>query len=67
MKFLQRRRQEKLYRQWTKHAELPLEAIPPPEMSTDVKAWLEEEGWFYRFRVRILNRVRKILRVDWPS
>ena len=69
MKFLQKRKQERLYKQWSKHAELPPEAIPPPEMPTpemptDVKTWVEEEGWFYRFRVGILNVVKKILRLD---
>lgn len=64
MKFMQRRKQERLYKQWTKHAELPSEVIPPPEMPTDVKTWVEEEGRFYRFRVGILNIVKKILRVD---
>ena len=64
MKFMQRRKQERLYKQWTEHAELPSEAIPPPEMPTDVKKWVEEEGWFYRFRVGVLNVVKKILRVD---
>ena len=64
MKFMQRRKQERLYKQWTEHAELPSEAIPPPEMPIDVRTWVEEEGRFYRFRVRILDIVRKILRVD---
>jgi hypothetical protein len=64
MKLWQQRKQRKLYRQWAKHADLPSEAIPLPEMPTDMKAWVEKEGRFYRFRVRILDIVRKILRVD---
>lgn len=28
MKYLQRKKQEKLYRQWTQHSELPPEAVP---------------------------------------
>ena len=64
MKFWRRRKQERLYKQWTEHAELSPEAIPPPETPTEIKAWVQEEGWFYRFRVRILDMVRKILRVD---
>jgi hypothetical protein len=64
VKYWQRRRQERLYRQWTKHAELPPEAVPTPDMPTDMKAWVEEEGWFYRFRVGIVNLVKKVLRVD---
>ena len=94
MKLWQQRKQRKLYRQWTKHADLPSEAVLErraervssspeavpegrrgrigltretflsPEVPTDVKAWMEEENRFYRFRVRILDIVRKILRVD---
>jgi hypothetical protein len=77
MKFLQRKRQERLYKQWTQHAELPPEAIPLPErpideaptleVPTDIKEWGKERSWFYLFRISILNIVRKILRVNWPS
>jgi hypothetical protein len=69
MGFLEKRKQERLYKQWTKHAELPPEAPPSVEVitgakMTDVKAWVAEEGWFYRFRVGILNVVKKILRLE---
>jgi hypothetical protein len=66
MKFLQKRRQERLYKQWTKHAELPPEAAPSVEVPAEVnvKTWVEEDSWFYRFRVGILNVVKKILRLE---
>jgi hypothetical protein len=66
MKFLQKRRQGRLYKQWTKHAELPPEVAHSVEVPTDVdvKTWVEEDGWFYRFRVGILNVVKKILRLE---
>jgi hypothetical protein len=66
MKFLQKRKQERLYKQWTKHAELPPEAAPSVEVPADVnvKTRVAEEGWFYRFRVGILNVVKKILRLE---
>ncbi len=70
MKFWQRRRQERLYKQWAKHAGLPPEAMPASEMpadmkiGVDIKTRVETESWFYRFRVRILDIVRKILGVE---
>ena len=36
MKYLRRRREEKLYKQWGQHANLPPEAIPQREVSTDI-------------------------------
>jgi len=35
MKYLRRRREEKLYKQWSQHANLPPEAIPQRETSKD--------------------------------
>jgi hypothetical protein len=69
MRFLEKRKQERLYKQWTKHAELPPEAAssleaPTDAKMTDVKMWVAEEGRFYRFRVGILNVVKKILRLE---
>ena len=70
MKYWRRRKQERLYKQWAEHAELPPESVPQPEVPTDVKIGMdirtraEEENWFYRFRVRILDIVRKILGVE---
>ena len=70
MKYWQRRKQARLYKQWAEHAELPSEAMPSPEVPTDMKVGMdvrtrEREGdWFYLFRVKILDIVRKILKVD---
>jgi hypothetical protein len=66
MGFMQKRKQERLYKQWAKHAELPPEAATSVELPADVnvKMWVAEESWFYRFRVGILNVVRKILRLE---
>ncbi len=67
MKFLERRRQEKLYKQWTEYAELPAEAIPPLalEIPDEVREWgVAEESGFYRFRDSIVDMVKKLLRVD---
>ena len=63
MKFWRRRKQERLYKQWAEYAELPPEAIPPPEIPAGMKPEMEEDGWFYQFRVRIRNTVGKILGV----
>ena len=83
MKYWQRRRQERLYKQWTKHAELPPEAIPTPEvpeqagmpadieptyddarLGLDARKLVEDRGLWYRFRLLLVDVVRKILRVD---
>ncbi len=36
MKYWQRRKQERLYKQWAEHAELPPEAIPTPEVPAEL-------------------------------
>ncbi len=35
-----------------------------PETPINMGAWIEEEGWFYRFRLKIWYAVGKILRVN---
>ena len=64
MKFWRGRKRERLYKQWTEHAELPPEAIPLPEIPTDTKIGVEEESWFYRIRAGILDLVKRILRIE---
>lgn len=64
MKFWQRRREDKLFKQWTKHAGLPPQAIPPREIPKDMTVKSEEKDRGYQFRVKILNLVKKILRVE---
>ncbi len=44
MKFLRRKREEKLYKQWSTHANLPPEAIPQREVSKDIPVTEEKRG-----------------------
>ena len=64
MKFWQRRREEKLYRQWAKHAGLSPEAIPQRTASKDMTIKGGEKDRVYLFKVEILNLVKRILRLD---
>lgn len=64
MKFGQRRRERKLYKQWAKHAGLPPGAIPPEETPKDMAIKSEEKDRVYLFKVKILNLVKRILRVE---
>ena len=64
MKFWQRRRDEKLFKQWAKHAGLPLEAIPQREIPKDMTIKGEEKDRVYLFKVKILNLVKRILRLE---
>ena len=64
MKFWQRRREAKLYRQWAKHAGLSSEAIPQRETPKAVTIKGEEKDRVYLFKVKILNMVKRILRVE---
>jgi hypothetical protein len=64
MKYWQRKKQERLYRQWAEHAGLPSEVVPSPEIPVDIKMGVGEESWFYRLRVWIVDMVKMILRVE---
>jgi len=64
VKFWQRRREVKLYRQWTKHAGLPPQAIPQREIPKDMTVDSEERDIGYQLRVKIINLVKKVLRVE---
>lgn len=90
MKYWQRKKQERLYRQWAKYSELPPEAIPPLEepeaagqpeyvrparelgaeqdagleVGHNARYIVEDRGLWYRFRLLLVDLVRKILRVD---
>ena len=64
MKFWRRIREEKLYKQWAKHAELPPEAIHQRETPKDVTTKGEEKDRGYLFRVKIVNLVKRILKVE---
>ena len=65
MRFLKRRREEKLYKQWAKHNGLPPEAIPQREAVEDRRV-MEGEGErdrTYRYREKLLAIVKKLLKV----
>jgi len=64
MKFWQRRREAKLSRQWAKHAGLPPKAIPERSAPRDAAIKGEERDRFYLFRVKILNLVKWVLRLE---
>ncbi len=64
MKFWRRIREGKLYKQWTKYAELPPEALHQIKTPKDVTTKGEEKDRGYLFRVKIVNLVKRILRVE---
>jgi len=64
VKFWRRKREEKLYKQWAKHAALPPAAIPQREAPKDMPIKGEEKDRVYLFKVKILNLVKRILRVE---
>jgi hypothetical protein len=63
MRFLKRRREEKLYKQWAKHNGLPVEAIPQKEVAGDRRTTGEERDRTYQYREKLLAIVKKLLRV----
>ena len=64
MKFWQRRREAKLSRQWAKHAGLPPKAAPQRAAPGDATTKREEKDRVYLFKVKILNLVKRILRLE---
>jgi len=64
VKFWQRRMGKKLYKQWAKHAGLPPDVIPQRETPKDMTIKGEEKDRGYLFRVKIVNLVKRILRVE---
>lgn len=62
--FGQRRREAKLYKQWAKHAGLPPEAIPQREVHKDVTIKGEEKDRVYLVKVKIVDLVKRVLRVE---
>lgn len=63
MRFLKRRREDKLYKQWAKHNGLPPEAIPQREAVEDRRVMGVESDRTYRYREKLLAIVKKLLRV----
>ena len=70
MKFWQRKREGKLYKQWVKHAELPREAISRQEPAKDIlvkqdmPVEREKKDRIYLFKVKILDMVKRILGLE---
>ncbi len=64
VKFWQRRREAKLSRQWAKHAGLPPKAITQKETPEDATIKSEKKDRVYLFKVKILNLVKRILRLE---
>ncbi len=63
MRFLKRRREEKLYKQWVKHNGLPPEAIPREEATEGWRIRGEERDRTYRYREKLLAIVKRLLRM----
>jgi len=64
VKFWQRLREKRLYKQWAKHAALPPAALPQRETPKDMTRKGEEKDKAYLFKVKILNLVKRILRLE---
>ncbi len=62
MQFWKRRGEERLYKQWVEHNGLPSDVIPQREAKEKGEGE-EKRDSTYRFREKILNIVKKILRV----
>ena len=63
MKFLKRRREEKLYRQWVQHDGLPSEAVPQKVVVEDRKMGGEGGDRLRPYKEKLVDLVRKILKV----
>jgi len=63
MKFLKRRREDRLYRQWVQHDGLPSDAIPQREVVEDRRMEEEKEDRLRPYKEKLVNMIRKILKV----
>ena len=63
MKFLKRRRDEKLYKQWVQHNGLPLEAIPQRDVVEDRRVGEEGRDRLRPYKEKFVDLVRKLLKV----
>ena len=64
MRFLKRRKEEKLYKQWAEHNGLPLEAIPRREETGDGRIRMEERDRLKPYKERLLAIIKKLLKVQ---
>lgn len=63
MKFLKRRREEKLYKQWAQHSGLPPETVPRREVVEDKKLRGEKRDRLRPYKEKFVDIIRKILKV----
>lgn len=63
MKFLKRRREEKLYKQWVQHDGLPLEAVPQREVVEGRRAGGQERDRLRPYKEKFVDIIRKLLKV----
>jgi len=63
MKFLKRRREDRLYRQWVQHDGLPSDAIPQRDLVEDGRMVEEKEDRLRPYKEKLVDMIRKILKV----
>jgi len=63
MKFLKRRREEKLYKQWVQHDGLPPEVVPRREAVEDRGIRGEGEDRLRPYKEKFVDIIRKLLKV----
>lgn len=63
MKFLKRRREEKLYKQWVQHDGLPLEVVPKREVAEDRGMRREERDRLRPYKEKLVDIIRRLLKV----
>ncbi len=63
MKFLKRRRKERLYKQWVQHDGLPLEAVPQREVVEDRGMGGQEKDRLRPYKEKFVDLIRRLLKV----
>jgi len=63
MRFLKRRREEKLYKQWVQHVGLPPEAVPRRGVVEDGRIRGERGDRLRPYKEKFVDIIRKILKV----
>ena len=63
MKFLKRRRDERLYKQWVQHDGLPLEAVPQREVAEDREVVRQEKDRLRPYKEKFVDIIRRLLKV----
>ena len=63
MKYLKRRREEKLYRQWVQHDGLPPEAVPQREVAKEGRFGGEGQDRLRPYKEKFVDLIRKLLKV----